>query len=122
MAAFRALMAVIIAFALTLAFPAAGAMKAMPSGNGVATAHSRMPDCHKAKHRAPHNCGCCDDHSKSKCPDNACGCLYKCGMETLAVIAAQAPIQVAGGAAFSALNSAEHPGLPLIPPGPPPRA
>ncbi len=126
LAALRGLLAIVIAFCLTLApLTTASGAKAMHASAGMAAAQSNMPDCHKAKHHhhgAPANHDCCGDHSKSKCPDEGCGCIFKCGAQTLAVFAVQEPLQLASAGEYRAPNSARPPGLRLVPPGPPPRA
>ena len=121
--ALRGLIAIIMAFCLTFApLTTAGAAKAVHASASIAAAGSHMPDCHKAKHgEMPGDRGCCDNHSKSKCPDGACGCLFNCGAQTVAMVTAQEPIRSASIDAFHTLNSAQPPGLRLNPPGPPPR-
>ena len=99
-------------------------MHAMTASTSMAMAGSHSPDCHKAKqhhHGTPAGHDCCGDHSKSTCPDGGCGCILKCGAQTLAVFAVREPLQLASAGEFHAPNTARPPGLRLVPPGPPPR-
>jgi hypothetical protein len=125
LASARALIALLIAISLTFTpLTGAWAKHAMRAGAGVAAAANLAPDCHKAKphHGAPAGHDCCDRDSKSKCPDEGCGCILKCGAQTLAVFAMPEPIQLASAGEFHALDAERPPGLRLDPPGPPPRA
>ena len=123
LAALRGLIAIIMAFCLTFApLATAGAAKAVHASTNMVAAGSHMLDCHKAMHsEMPGDRGCCDNHSKSKCPDGACGCLFNCGAQTVATVTAQEPIRSASIDEFHPLNSAQPLGLRLNPPGPPPR-
>ena len=123
MAALRALIAIAIAISLTVApLNPVRAMRAVHAVTSMAAAESGMPDCHKAKHREmPSNCGCCDDHVKSKCPDG-CACLLQCGAQTLAIFAAAEPLRLTAIADFHQVNPAKPPGVRLLPAAPPPRA
>jgi len=121
--ALRGLIAIVMAFFLTLTpLTTAGAAKAVHASASVVAAQSHMPDCHKAKHhKTAGDRNCCDNHSKSNCPDGACGCLFNCGAQTFAMVYAQEPVRSVSIDEFHTLNSAQLPGLRLNPPGPPPR-
>jgi hypothetical protein len=126
LAAARAFVAFLIAVSLTFA-PIAGARAAhaaFSNAGTVAAASHNAPDCHKAKrhHDAPASHACCDHGSKSKCPDEGCGCTFGCGAQTLAVFATPEPLRPTGASGFESPNSAGPPGLRLPPQGPPPRA
>jgi hypothetical protein len=123
LAALRALFAIIMGFALTLApLTPARAGKPASASAGLASAGSKKPHCHKTKQQQTpdHSC-CCGDHTKSKCPDDQCGCLLKCGAQSLAFFAADEPLRLGGLAGFHSMNPARPPGLRLTPAGPPPR-
>jgi hypothetical protein len=123
LAALRALIAITIAFSLIVApVNPPRPVKAMHAIASMAAAESAMPDCHKAKHhKMPGDCGCCDDHAKSKCPDG-CTCLLKCGGQALAFVEVAAPLRLIAAADFHPVNPAKPPGERLTPAGPPPRA
>jgi hypothetical protein len=125
LAAARALIALLIAVSLTLTpLTAARAMHVMTAGAGMTQAGGHGLDCHKAKHhnhRTPGGHDCCGDHSKSKCPEEECACLFKCGAQTLAIFAADEPIRLTARADFHSLSPAKPPGARPIPAGPPPR-
>ena len=123
LAALRALFAIVMAISLTLApLTPARAVKPTPASAGMASAHGKKPHCHKTKHQETpdHSC-CCGDHTKSKCPDDRCGCLLKCSAQSLAIFAAYEPLWLGGLADFHSMNPARPPGLRLTPAGPPPR-
>jgi hypothetical protein len=122
----RAFVAFLIAVSLTLA-PITGAraiQAAFQKTGTVVAASGDILDCHKTKrhHDASASHACCDHGSKSKCPDDGCGCALGCGAQTLAVFAMPEPFLPSGTPAFDAPNSAGPPGLRLNPQGPPPKA
>lgn len=123
MAALRLSIAIVMAFCLTFA-PLTAVQAAKAAHASVAEVQTDMPDCHKAKlhHGMPCDRGCCDHHSKSKCPDDACGCALS-GAQTLgvAVFTVQKPFRLASTGKFHMPDAARPPGLRLHPHGPPPR-
>jgi hypothetical protein len=126
LAAGRAFVTFLIAVCLTFA-PIAGARAmhaAFKNTGALVAAADHAPDCHKAKrhHDAPASHACCDRGSKSKCPDEGCGCAFGCGAQTLAVFATPEPLWLTGASGFESPDSAGPPGLRLNPQGPPPRA
>jgi hypothetical protein len=119
----RALFALLIAVLLTLA-PFRAAHASHPAGPGHGMAASQMePDCHGSKHQhgAPAGHDCCDHGSKSKCPDDGCGCASGCGAPTLAAFYPAAPARFAVAQRFETPRFATPPGLRLNPQGPPPK-
>jgi hypothetical protein len=123
LATMRALIAIVIAFSLTVApINPVQAGKAIHAAASMASDESATPDFHHAKHHEmPGDYGCCGDHSKSKCPDG-CACLLKCGAQTLAIFAADEPLRLAAIVDFHSVNPTKPPGMRLMPAGPPPRA
>ncbi len=122
MAAVRTIIAAFIALSLTFApFSAVRAMKAAHAGEDLIAAEMDMPDCHKpAKHEPLDGCDCCKDHSKSNCPD-AGACLLKCGAQIAAILVPGSAVRLGHVSHDRPANLAKPPGLPPVPPGPPPR-
>jgi hypothetical protein len=131
----RAILAILIAFALMLApLNAAWAVVQMRAASGeVATAapsaDTAMSDCMKAMQAQgqaqdepqDQNCPCCDTPLKSNCPDMG-SCLAKCSVQVIAAFAPDTdrPLPLYGH--NWPADPQKPPDWAFAPPAPPPRA
>lgn len=123
----RCILAILIAFSLTLA-PIASAWADMQMRARIAAtvlSEDSMSDCMKAMQLQPQaqnqNCPCCEAPSKSMCPDGG-ACLAKCSVHVFAVLAPAAESHPPALRHDWPADPQEPPDWAFVPPAPPPRA
>lgn len=131
----RTILAILIAFALTLApITSAWAATQMHAGTQAAMSaadagEAEISDCMRAMQaqsqtqgQAPdQNCPCCDTPLKSSCPDMGT-CLAKCSVHVIGILAPEAGNPLPTHRHDRPADPQEPPDWGFAPPAPPPRA